>query len=619
VSAEESDDWPFLRGPKFNGHSSETGLVDRWPSSGPPVLWTRSLGQGYSGFVVSGDRAYTQRQTLAGQTVICLNARDGSTVWEYRYDFPYEAAGLYPGPRSTPTLARGRIYFTGTDGLVGCLSLDGRRIWEVKTAERFQMQPPGFGYANSPVVVDELLLLPVGGRGASLVALHADTGATIWQAGDDPASYTPAFPIVHQGRSLVIGYLENALVAHDLRTGRPAWREDLSTGYDEHAAWPIYREPHLWFSAPFQAGCRLVRLNDDGQRIERVWSRRRMMSNDVVSSVLVGDHLFGFDLRDPQSKVHRPSRGSFRCIEFLTGESVWETTETGHVSVLVADGKLILLNDTGSLILARATPDRYEELARCPVLPGEIGWTPPALHRKRLFVRNHSQAVCVYLGPLDELTGLAADRPLRTTSEIPQRRYQDWSQLLGVEPEYAMDVPTQTWLKDWYAINLALLVGSLLTASGLALLLRRPTWRDPAFRLLAGTAGAIGTTWISPWRGDFTFTWMLTVFVLLDLVVSVMPQPGAPVVSRWKARLLDCVFLAVCFAHYWLCRRLSLVTQWSFLVGMLPAVPVLAIARGRAASSPRATLWIDAGRLLAFTVLYLTAVLLMAAKYSIPY
>lgn len=88
--------------------------------------------------------------------------------------------------------------------------------------------------------------------GASLVALNAEDGTVVWQAGDDAASYTPAYPIAFRGQRLVLGYLQNALVCHDLLTGKLIWRRPLSSGYDEHAAWPIYREPYLWISSTFK-------------------------------------------------------------------------------------------------------------------------------------------------------------------------------------------------------------------------------------------------------------------------------------------------------------------------------------------------------------------------------
>ena len=182
--------WTFLRGPDYDGHSPEIHLADSWPEDGPPVLWTRELGQGYSAFAASGRRVYTQAQTLGGQFVYCLDAETGETLWEYRYAWPYEPLGVYPGPRSSPTLAGGHVYFTGPDGLTGCLTAGkGQLVWQRNVVEEYHGRGgTGFGYSCTPVVIDGLVILPVGGKSASMVALDATDGSEVWAAGNDPPS-----------------------------------------------------------------------------------------------------------------------------------------------------------------------------------------------------------------------------------------------------------------------------------------------------------------------------------------------------------------------------------------------------------------------------------------------
>ena len=119
----------------------------------------------------------------------------------------------------------------------------------MKLADQFDCELTGFGYSCSPTAVDGMVILPVGCKGASMVALDAATGQVKWQSGDDIASYAPAVPISLQGQPLVVGYLENVLVCHDRQTGELLWRHELSQGYDEHSSWLLYREPHLWISS----------------------------------------------------------------------------------------------------------------------------------------------------------------------------------------------------------------------------------------------------------------------------------------------------------------------------------------------------------------------------------
>jgi hypothetical protein len=112
ISSEpNSSDWPHLRGPNYDAISAETGLANSWPAEGPPVLWGRDLGQGYSGFVVVGRRVFTQMQTLAGQFVVCLDAETGAEQWRYRYGWPWKPAGRYPGPYETKLVEAGVPHF----------------------------------------------------------------------------------------------------------------------------------------------------------------------------------------------------------------------------------------------------------------------------------------------------------------------------------------------------------------------------------------------------------------------------------------------------------------------------------------------------------------------------
>jgi len=248
--------WPQLRGPTYDGHSTEADLADSWPAAGPPILWTREIGHGFSGFAAGGTRVYTQTQSLTAQKVVALDADTGRTVWEHAYGWPYQAAGMFPGPRATPTYAGGRIYFTAPSGLIGCLddTAGGRVVWTVNVVEHFKGRGATFGYACSPVVEDGKVVLPVGGPSASVVALDADTGATRWASGDAPASYCSALPITFRGRPQVVAFLQNSLAGFDLPTGRLLWEQPYARGFDEHAAAPLYREPYLRVMQAYRAG-----------------------------------------------------------------------------------------------------------------------------------------------------------------------------------------------------------------------------------------------------------------------------------------------------------------------------------------------------------------------------
>jgi outer membrane protein assembly factor BamB len=606
LSAQEPT-WDFFRGPNFDGHVDGGKLADAWPDAGPPVLWTRKLGQGFSSFTGRGDRVFSQYQTVTSQFVVCLDANTGETVWEYRYDWSYETAGLYPGPRSTPTLDGDRLYFTSPAGVLGCLSQDsGELLWQVDLIKQFDAEPVGFGYSCSPVIVGEKLIVPAGGEGSAVVAFDKMDGSVIWQAGDFKISYASVLPIERNGQQLLVAFLQNALVLMATDTGEVFAQLPLSSGYDEHSAWPIYSEPNLWISAPFKQGCQLLRVTDDDRpELKSVW-HSKLLSNDVCSSVLVDEHLFGFDINDVQSKVHRPSRGSFRCLEFATGKPIWQNgskrerhsldpkrgtaaaDSVGHCSVLYADGKLILFNDMGDLMIAKADAESFELMGKVRVLGGEVCWTQPMLLGSRLYLRNHSQAVCVYLGDPAELD---VGDSLMAIADVPQTANFDWASLVfTVEPEYAMDAPSLGWLVKWYWVMLFAGWGiAFPLATIMSMWIRGPRGqfiRRLLYRVIAIAIGVFGVTLISPLMDDFIFTWPLALAIVFEILVYQMKTRAELKVagdlrptSRWPGRFALLLFTATCVAYFYLCRRLSLAFEWSFLLGFPAAVPFLMWAK----------------------------------------
>jgi len=630
--------WPSIRGPRWDGTSAESGIVNAWPTEGPPVLWTRELGQGYSSFVAWDNRIATQYQSLQGQYVICLDAKTGQTVWQYRYDWPYDPAGVYPGPRATPTWWNHAIYFASPAGLVGCLDArNGKLKWSVQLAETFHGEVTGFGYSCSPTVVDGLVLLPVGISGASMVALDALTGRVRWKSGSEPASYAPAYPISLNGRPLVLGYLENALVCHDRYSGELLWSHKLSDGYDEHSSWPLYQEPYLWISSPFRAGCEVLELSSKSEMPVQSRGKFRSMSNDIFSSVLIDGAVYGFDVRDAQAKTHRSTRGTFRCIDFATGEELWavgndrplrstqpgvphsmvssEDRFIGHATVIAADGKLILFNDLGELILATATAERFEELGRTSVLSGEICWTQPALCRGRLFVRNQSRAACVYLRDPESLPLKAREHAL-TTADIPQQAYFDWASIvLGVEPEYAFDLPSAEWLKLWFQVCLVGLMGGCLVVPLVLSVVpgvRGWEWQTRWLLYWASVfvAGAVGTTLLSPQMNEFVFTWPVSVFAAYQPFIDriSLSRKSLTRLDRIRSGLACAVFVAACLAYFLACRRLSLVFEWVFLVGFVAAAPVSLAGRFLFQHRRWTVVWRLLSTILAFAAFYWSSV-----------
>lgn len=632
--------WPQWRGPTHDGISRETDLIDVFPATGPQVLWSLQLGQGYSGFVAVGDRVYTQTQSLAEQIVLCLEADTGAKIWSYRYGWPNEANGLYPGPKATPTWSDGRIYYAAPDGVVGCLNAaDGTLVWSVNPKRQYHGRGTDFGCSCSPLVIDGKVIVPVGGMNASVVALDVADGSTVWSSGDAAASYCTPVPITFRGQKQVLTFLENSLAAFDLETGKPVWNLEFSQGYDEHAAAPLYREPFVMVASPFRSGAKLLKIEpaaaQPGMSEEllprTIWDNPKF-SNDVMSSLLRDGFVYGFDLKDAQSRLNRPSRGEFRCLEFQTGKIQWSTDQVGQANIIYADGKLILFNDRGELILAAASSKEYRELARTMLFEGEVCWTPPALHRGRLYLRTQSRAVCLYLGkkPLESL------QPIQTIAAIPRPWRMDVSLLLGGEREFPATTPEWEELWSWYlwglcAIWAAFTVGDLASlALWGACRIRPKRQRIPGSVVLLATTqkvapgddpgpstavapdaaekldglpakshfhgwirfsrccawpaimllGGVGSAILNRKLDHYVFSWPLTLWAGLQVTLMAISwaerQPDRSRSRRWS-RVAGGFLIVLSAAYFWMCRRLGMSIEWGFLIGYLLAFPVAAV------------------------------------------
>jgi outer membrane protein assembly factor BamB len=602
--------WPHLRGPHYDGVSEEVNLINGWDDRGPAVLWMVDVGTGYSGIIAVGDKLFTQSQDLYGQYVACLDKDTGREIWRRKYDWAYDGSGLYPGPRATPTYANGRVFFASTTGAIGCLDAEtGREIWTRNVTVQFDGKGTGFGYSCCPLIVAGKVILPVGGQFASMVALDANDGSVVWKQGSEPASYCGAIPIELQGDRYVIGFLRNTLVCHDLESGNILWKRDYSSGYDEHSAYPMYREPFLAVASPFMGGAEMYELavvkEADGgsakvateEPAEKITAKivakpkwiSGKLSNDVATSVLLHDHIYGFDLKDIQSKLHRPSRGQLRCIEFETGNVVWSTDRTGQVSLVAADGKLFMLSDEGVLIVAAATPDEYRELARVDVFPGERCWTSPSLHDGRLYLRSPTRAACILLRDEARLSN-SEKAKAKPAIEVVEARYADSLSLsLGGEREFPYDPPEQEELIWWYQFSVASVflpafVLSVCIELGLRVKYDRAVRRRMSrvvFWVLASILAVVATPIGNRLANEFVFTWPAALYIAFQTTLTTVIWSGKKAVKRRDRRLtwiVAAAFASMCFTYFHLCKRLGLALEWVFLLGFIFSLPVALIA-----------------------------------------
>jgi outer membrane protein assembly factor BamB len=381
-------DWPQFLGPQRNSTSTETGLLQGWNEKGPPVLWQREIGDGFSAPVVAGDRLILFHRIGDEEIVECLDASSGKPMWKRTNPTKYEdPLGKGDGPRSTPLVVGERVYTLSPGGLLQCLKLtDGERVWQRALLDDYMVPPSFFGVGTSPILEGNRLIVNVGAREAGIVAFDKDNGKEVWKATGDGASYSSPIAVTIDGMRHVIFLTRLGIVSLDPADGSvrfsKRWRSRMNASVN--AATPVAIGDRLFFTACYETGAILVKAKKDG--IEEVWSNDRSLSCHFGTPVYHDGFLYGFHGRQETGT-------EMRCVEVKTGEVRWSKDGFGCGSMILAEGNLIVLSEGGDLVLIECKGDQYREKARASVLTGPCR-AHMALANGRLYARDNKKLVC---------------------------------------------------------------------------------------------------------------------------------------------------------------------------------------------------------------------------------
>jgi outer membrane protein assembly factor BamB len=389
VGSAQGEDWPQFLGPARNATSSETGLRTSFPERGPPLVWEKEVGEGYSGPVVVGDRLILFHRLGQEEVVECLDAQTGKRTWKFAYPCRYEDDfNKGSGPRATPVVSGGRVYTLGVEGVLLALDLKtGEKVWDVSLKKEYQVPRSFFGVASSPVMDGNLLLVNVGARGAGIVAFDKDTGREIWKATSDGASYSSPLVATVGGTRSAVFFTRQGVVLLDPKGGKVRYQKRWRARIDAsvNAAAPVVVDDYVFFSASYETGALLLRVGKSA--VEEVWSGDDSLSCHYNTPVVYKGHLLGIDGR-------QESGGRLRCVELKTGKVRWTKEGFGCASLIMADGKLIALTEKGDLVLAEPTPEEYRERGRASVLTGTPCRAEIALANGRLYARDRGKLAC---------------------------------------------------------------------------------------------------------------------------------------------------------------------------------------------------------------------------------
>ena len=389
-------DWPQFLGPNRDGTYPASDLAESWPKEGPPVVWQRKVGQGFSGPVVALGKVILFHRVDDKETVECLRETTGQPLWRFDYPTRYrDDFGFDEGPRATPAIADGRVYTYGAEGVLQCLDLaTGTNIWTVDAKAQFHAAKGFFGIACSPLVEGKAVLLIVGGGdGAGIVAFDKTNGKVLWKATNDEASYSSPVAATIRGRRCGFFFTRSGLAAVDPTSGkilfqfpfRPPIRNSVS------AATPLVVGDLVFLSASYDTGAVLLRVNEVGP--EKIWAAAESLSSHYATGIHYNGFIYGIHGRaDPGFEPP----ASLRCVELQTGKVRWQQDAFGAATMILAGDQLLILTDRGELIRAPASPEGYKPNARAQVLPNQVR-AHPALAGGLFYARSKDELVCLDL------------------------------------------------------------------------------------------------------------------------------------------------------------------------------------------------------------------------------
>jgi len=371
-------DWPQYRGPNRNGISGETGWLTEWPKSGPKALWKTSIGTGFSTVSVVDGRVYAMGHAGELDTVFCFDAETGKQLWKYSYECPIRDKQHEGGPAATPAVTDKYVFTLSREADFYCLDAKtGNKVWYQDLTETIGAGIPEWAYAGSPLIYNDWAIHDMG----MVVAFEAATGKVVWKTKDYGAAYSSPAPMNLNGRSCIAVLPKTGLAVLDASDGSEIAFHPWETRYDVNAATPLVDGNRVFISSGYNRGCTFVEIDEKGQ-VKVLWENKNMR-NHFNSSVLWKGCIYGFD------------EDELACLDSKTGAKMWSKDGLGKGSLVVAEGKLIVLSDSGELVLAEASFAGYQELGRVQVLGGKC-WTVPVLSGHRIYARNAGgDLVCV--------------------------------------------------------------------------------------------------------------------------------------------------------------------------------------------------------------------------------
>lgn len=385
-------EWPQWRGLNRDGRSPETGLLQAWPEGGPLLLWSADgIGKGYGSAAVTSDRIYVTGSKERTDVVSALDLK-GGLEWQTPIGKSWNRS--FPDCRITPTVDGNRIYVATGAGDLVCLDADkGSKIWSLDVFGQFAGKFGRWGYAESPLAVDNRVVLTPGGSKTTMVAVNKRTGDIMWtsKALGDQVAYVSPILIEHKGIAMIVMVTGSHVIGVGPQDGEILWDfnyaghqpppENPEVRAKINAISPLYHQGHLLVTSGYDHVAVKLKLSANGRSVTPVWTTPNLDCH-LGGVVLVEGYLYG-------SSWEGNNDGKWLCLDWQTGAVQYEQAFHNKGSVIHADQRLYCqVEGDGVLALVRCTPQAFDVVSSFELPKRKVRyWAHPAIADGRLYVR----------------------------------------------------------------------------------------------------------------------------------------------------------------------------------------------------------------------------------------
>ena len=383
--------WPQFRGPDRVSQQQGLAIETDWSANEPKRLWKIPVGPGWSSFAVAGNLLYTQEQRGEKESVVCYTADEGKQVWAQDIESRFYDPLGGPGPRATPTLSGGNVFVQGASGVLQRLDAkSGESIWKVDLRQLADREPPMWGFASSPLVVDSVVIVHAGGKDdKGTLAFDVNSGALKWSAAAGDHSYSSPQLLSLWKDDYVVMFTNAGMNILEPESG--VSRCDYQWKLNDYSAVQpqVISGDSILLATQGETRCLRMVQAQNGFAVEDRWTSRNLKP-DFNDFVVHGGHAYGFD-----AKI-------FTCIDLESGERKWKRGRygKGQVLMLTESGVLLVISEQGEVVLLAANPSKHQELSKFQALEGKT-WNHPVVVDDRLYLRNSQEAACYRL-PLSD-------------------------------------------------------------------------------------------------------------------------------------------------------------------------------------------------------------------------